>query len=218
MYQIADYRNSADIAGVWSNLLTQTHQLAVGKYEKTQPDQAAPQPWEVVAEAVRSMGAKLQLSESTFPIEVVLPLVGRYHVDHILAEDGMGTGVQGGGSGRNPQVAGPGPNWVVEILMSLNVPFETLLTVLEAMFHENEAPWTGKRNRGLVAGWMMHVIQKWFQESLTAGAAGGLVFGGEENAIGVLESLRNIENAAVLNADGVEEARALRARIEGVLR
>ena len=65
---------------------------------------------------------------------------------------------------------------------------------------------------------MIHVIQKWFEESLTAGAAGGLVFGGEDNAMAVLQTLRGVETASVLNTEAMEDARILRARIEGTLR
>lgn len=200
-------------------MLDKDHRTAVEAYESAATTGgSAPQPWELIVERIRSMGARLQLSEATFPIQVVLPMVGKYHIEEVLGENGMGTGVRGGGSGRTPQNGGPSQDWVPDAFMSVGVPFETLVTVLESMFYGNEAPWIGKRNRGIVGAWMICVIQKWFEESLTAGAAGGLVFGGEENAMAVLQTLRGVETAAVLNTEAMEEARILRARIEGALR
>jgi nuclear pore complex protein Nup155 len=200
-------------------LIDQEHQIAIAEFQDAQQNgSAAAAPWETIAERVRSMGVRLQLSEVTFPIHVVLPLIAKYHVEQVLGESGMGTGIEGGGSGRNPQVVGPVPTWVVDIFISLGVPFETLVTVLEGLLYGNEAPWTGRSHRGIIGSWMVYVVRKWFEESLTAGAAGGVVFGGDENALAVLQTLRGVENSGVLSMDSADAARVLRARIEGTLR
>ena len=60
IYQAADYRNLADIKATWQNLLDQVNVETLAKGE--------PQPYEAVAEKVRSLGNRLHLSENTFPI------------------------------------------------------------------------------------------------------------------------------------------------------
>jgi nuclear pore complex protein Nup155 len=60
IYQIADYRNSADIRATWTNLI---HSLEV-EAAKTQQAQA----FELVAEKFRDLGKRLNCSEVTFPI------------------------------------------------------------------------------------------------------------------------------------------------------
>jgi nuclear pore complex protein Nup155 len=60
IYQSADYRSPSDIKATWQNLIEQVHQATVENEE--------PQPFEAVSERVRSMGQRLNLSQSTFPI------------------------------------------------------------------------------------------------------------------------------------------------------
>ena len=60
IYQVADYRNSADIEATWQNLVNQTH----GEAEQSNNSQA----WEAVADKVRTLGRKLNCSETTFPV------------------------------------------------------------------------------------------------------------------------------------------------------
>lgn len=65
IYQVADYRSAADIRATWQNLLEMIHA------EATEKDEA--KPYEVIAERVRELGARLHMSESTFPIREFLP-------------------------------------------------------------------------------------------------------------------------------------------------
>lgn len=60
VYQIADHRNAADIRATWQNLIQSTHE------ETEQTGESMP--YEVICEKVRILGARLQLSESTFSI------------------------------------------------------------------------------------------------------------------------------------------------------
>jgi hypothetical protein len=60
IYDLADYRNAADIRRVWSNLVKTVHEDAV----KT--GNSAPR--EAVAEHVRDLGQRLSCSVTTFPI------------------------------------------------------------------------------------------------------------------------------------------------------
>lgn len=60
IYQVADYRNNADIRATWQNLLESVHQ---------ETEQAgSPLPYESVSEKVRSLGMRLNLHETIFPI------------------------------------------------------------------------------------------------------------------------------------------------------
>lgn len=60
IYQVADHRNPADVRATWQNLLETLHEETTVAGE--------PLPYEAVAEKVRVLGARLNLSESTFPI------------------------------------------------------------------------------------------------------------------------------------------------------
>lgn len=60
IYQVADYRNAADIKATWQNLLETIH------HEAEQSGNV--EPYEAIAEKVRTMGNRLNLSDSTFPI------------------------------------------------------------------------------------------------------------------------------------------------------
>ena len=53
------------------------------------------------------------------------------------------------------------PTWVIDIFLDLNVPHETLLTILEAQFYSDEIPFRG-RNRRYIARDIAHVIRLWF--------------------------------------------------------
>ncbi len=60
IYQASDYRETGDIKATWQNLLEHTH--------KETMDREEPLPYEAVIEKVRTLGSRLNLSESTFPI------------------------------------------------------------------------------------------------------------------------------------------------------
>lgn len=64
IYQVADYRNPTDIAATWKNLLEQLH--------STTEAAGSPMPYEKVSEEIRTLGRRLNLSESTFPIRKFL--------------------------------------------------------------------------------------------------------------------------------------------------
>ena len=60
IYDLADYRNAADIRRVWQSLVSIVHENAV------QSGDASPR--EAVAEQVRDLGQHLNTSVTTFPI------------------------------------------------------------------------------------------------------------------------------------------------------
>ena len=184
IYQAADHRNPSDIKTTWRNLLERIHEETVERGE--------PLPYEAISEKVRSLGTRLNLSETMFPIPDLLPLLKRYAYEF-----------------QND--VGP-ETWVMDTFIDINVPYESLVSVLESMFYNDEAPFQG-RNRRFIANDLIYVIGQWYRETSRGAEA---VFGGESNAEGVLELLR------VVGQSGLDEERAgtcqaLRVRIESTL-
>ncbi|KAI9844451.1 MAG: hypothetical protein M1838_002187, partial [Thelocarpon superellum] len=158
IYQAADHHNPPHIRATWKSLIEQTHQQAVEKGESL--------PYESVAETIRSMGSRLNLSESTFPIPILLPLLEAYAIEYQRA-------------------VGPS-TWVIDTFLALLVPYEALLPVLEAIFYNDEPPFTG-RNRRYIAEHIYYVCEKWFVEGIRSGS--GRILGGDGNAAAVTNLL-----------------------------
>lgn len=136
IYQAADHRNPADIRATWQNLLDRTHEeIAI---------RGTPRPYEVIIEKVQSLAKRLNLSETMFPIADIVPILERYAFEF---QNGVG-----------PR------SWPVDCLIGVDVPFESLFTVLEGMFYNDEAPFQG-RNRRYIANDIMYVVELWFQNS-----------------------------------------------------
>ncbi|KAI9839285.1 MAG: hypothetical protein M1819_003280 [Sarea resinae] len=211
IFQGADHRNPADISATWQSLLEQTHAETVERGE--------PQPYEAVAEQVRSLGGRLNLSESTFPLSTLVPMLERYALEYQ----------------RN---VGPA-TWVLDTFLDLHVPFEPLLAVLEALFYNDEAPFQG-RNRRIIAADVLYLVQRWYQSSARGGgggggggagtgaggiggAGGGRLFGGDAVAVGVAQTLAAVQQVLARggggeDAEAVELCQTLRVRIEQTLR
>ena len=140
------------------------------------------------------MGTRLHLSEATFPVSSLIPLIKRYQFEH---------------------QRGVGPStWVVEIFIDLGVPYEDIFAVLETMLYNDEAPFMGN-NRGYIAGDMLFVATKWFADTCRGA---GKIFGSDEQATAVLESLQTVMTAGGLSREKVEDCQALRLRITQMVR
>lgn len=140
IYQVADYRNPADILNTWQSLIEQTH----GETEAA----GEPLPYEAVAVKVRSLGSRLRLADATFPIPILLPMLERYNLEY---QRGVGPAT-----------------WILDIFLDLEVPHETLVPVLEQLYYANEQPFQGK-NRRVLAGDLVYLLQKWFAASERGG-------------------------------------------------
>lgn len=103
--------------------------------------------------------------------------------------------------------------WPVDIFLSLSIPYEIIVSTLETIFANSEAPFTG-RNRRLVADNLINVIRHWYGETALAG---GLVLGGEDNIAAVSATLRVILSARILDDREAEETRILIARLDRAL-
>lgn len=186
IYQAADHRNLADIRATWQNLLDRTHEEIVTR--------GTPQPYEVVIEKVQSLAKRLNLSETMFPIADIVPILEKYAFEF---QNGVG-----------PRT------WPIDTLIGVGVPFESLFTVLEGMFYNDEAPFQG-RNRRYIANDVIYVAGLWFQDS--SGGA-GKILGGEGNAAAITQTLMMLQQSGLLDEKTLDECRALRARIEHMLR
>lgn len=186
IYQVADHRNPRDIRATWQTLISRTH-------EDTLARQNGAKPYEVVIEKVRSLGTRLNLSDTMFPIPDILPMLERY---------------------RFQEQRGVGPDtWVIDTLVEIGVPFESMFPVLEGMFYNDEQPFHG-RNRRIIAADVVYVAMLWFRAT-TRGK--GKMLGGDENAAAVSQTLLLLQQSGGLDGQRLEECTGLRVRIEHML-
>ena len=186
IYQAADHRNPADIRATWQNLLDRTHEEIIAR--------GTPQPYEVIIEKVQSLARRLSLSETMFPIADIVPILEKYAFEF---QNGFAPA-----------------KWPMDTLIAVGVPFESLFTVLEGMFYNDEAPFQG-RNRRHIAHDMIHVAEVWFQDS---SREAGKILGGEGNAARVTQTLMTLQQSGLLDEKTLDGCRALRVRIEYTLR
>ncbi len=108
---------------------------------------------------------------------------------------------------------GVGPEtWVMDSLIDIGVPFESLFSALEGLFYRDEVPLQG-RNRRHIANEILYVVRLWFQDS---SRGTGKILGGEDNAAAISQVLQTVQ--PTLDAQRGEECQMLRMRIEHVLR
>lgn len=186
IYEAADHRVASDIKATWQNLLENAH-------DEAERDPQGPEPYEMVAETVRSLGNKLGLSETMFPVQELLPMLKRY--------------------AHNFQPNSKPETWVLDIFIDLQVSFETIYVVVENMFYNDESPFQG-RNRRLLGNDIVYIASMWFQDSIRGS---GSPFGGEDNAFAVSQMLQMVMQSG-LDERRQEQCRDLRVRVENMLR
>lgn len=182
----ADYRNTADIRATWQHLLEDLHNTTL--------ERGTPLPYEAVADKVRSLGSRLRMSEIVFSVNMLLPMLERYALEH---QRGVGPAT-----------------WVIDLFLELGVAHESLYTVLESMHYTDEAPFHGS-NRKYISRDFLYLIGCWFKESVRLG---GAVFGSELVAERISEALLLLQQQGGLTPDQMQDAQELRARIENIIR
>lgn len=190
IYAVADHRNPSQIKSTWQQLLQSIHDQALAE-EKAQP-------YEMVIERIRTLGTRLRLSETIFPIPVLLPLLEKYAFEY---QRGVASST----------------TWVVDLFLELQVECEKLFDALEWMWYANEAPFVGK-SRGVLAHEIIHVAEQWLHQSFRAG--GGVLFDGEAGATRVDQMLQSLLQAgapAGLDETGAHRCRLLREEIAHML-
>ncbi|GFG06808.1 probable nucleoporin C890.06 [Aspergillus udagawae] len=185
IFYLADYRNSADIRSTWQHLFQDLHDETLAKGE--------PQPYEAVIEKVRSLGSRLRMSETVFPIKDLLPMLERYALEH-------------------QRDVGP-PTWIVDLFLDLGVAHETIYAVLEAMYYTDEAPFHGS-NRKFIAKDLLYLIEVWYHETVRLG---GIVFGSDAVAERISETLLLLQQGGIA-PEQMQAAHELRTRIAEILR
>lgn len=199
IYQAADHRNPADIRNTWQNLIARTHEEAAASDPKSRNNDEglnSKEPYTAVAEAIRSLGRRLNLDDAMFPIPDIVPLLERYSLEYA--------------QGVAPHT------WVLDTLTDIAVPYDALYHALESLFYADEAPFHG-RNRRFLARDIVAVVARWLQDS-DRRVRGAQVLGGEASAAGVSQCLGLVERCGGVDQLVVEECRVLRARIERILR
>ena len=102
----------------------------------------------------------------------------------------------------------------MDTLIGVGVPFESLFTVLEGMFYNDEAPFQG-RNRRYIANDIIYVVGLWLQDN---SRRAGKILGGEGNVAAINQTLMMLQQSGLLDEPSSEECRVLRGRIEHMLR
>lgn len=105
--------------------------------------------------------------------------------------------------------------WVADLFLTLGAPYETLVASLEAIFYSDEVPFKGRNKRYITVD-LLHVIRSWYADGARHGVAA--LFGGEDNALAVSQTLSVLQAQGELEPADREEARVLRERIEMLLR
>ncbi|RVX74564.1 hypothetical protein B0A52_01690 [Exophiala mesophila] len=188
IYEVADYRDSSQIKQTWQQLLQSVHDRTVKE------DQI--HPFEALTEEIRTLGAKLRLSEATFPVHILLPILEKYSYEH-------------------QRTVAP-THWVTDIFLSLETPYERLFEVLEDIFFAGDATYSGGQ-RKIIAQEIVYVVMKWWHDSERAG---GILFGSEAGAVRVSETLSALlqeHRSAGLDPETVQHCRSLVERLAQLL-
>ncbi|KAI6786142.1 hypothetical protein KC327_g19266, partial [Hortaea werneckii] len=172
----ADHRNPADIKASWDQLVQSEHDRSIAEGDLAHA-------YERVGLKVQDLGRRLGLSDATFPIQILLPLLERYAIE--------------------PQEAMPPPTWAVALFLELDVPHASLLPVLENMYYGNEHPFTGSK-RKVLAGHMVFLIAHWMRESERRGER--VPLGSEESAALASDCLASLVRSRDLDPERKREA------------
>jgi nuclear pore complex protein Nup155 len=203
---LADYRNSSNIAATWISLIQQT--------DRATKRTGQAQPFEVVAQKVRTLGKRLNCSDTTFPIRkyqgthrksalanldpaVILPQLVEYAIKDNAANkrDALET-------------------WPIELFLDLGIPHEVLVTGLEDLFYNPQTPWTTERYRAKMAQLLTYTVSSWYQASARGG---GIAFGSEENAAAMLEMMKVIVGWGGLSRNAQDEALRVRDLVDRIM-
>jgi len=207
IYAVADHRNASDITSTWQALIEQLHAEATSASNnsseksstksKNTSSNVSVAPWESISSKVRTLGSRLRLSESIFPVPILVPMLERYAIEF------QATGTSGA-----PE------HWVSDLFIELEVPFDVLVGVLEGMWHASEAPFVEKKARSSLGGEMVNVMTRWSVEGEKTGHGLGEMFGGGDDVIvGVEELIGLLIKSGDLSVDSKAEVERLRGRI-----
>ena len=207
IYHSADYRNGADIRSTWTNLVMQIHQDAI------RDDHQAP--WELIMLKCQDIARRVALNENIFPVVTLLRMLLAYDIEY-CTHDPARVGQQGE---NGESLVGAPLTWALDVFIGVNAPFESLVSTLEGLWYSEEYPFTG-RQRKLIVKWIIYTVEQWEESSRRT----GVLFGGENNALGLADLLRVVLGGNELDRGReedrmwVERGREIRAKIEDAVR
>jgi nuclear pore complex protein Nup155 len=149
------------------------------------------QPYEAVAEQVRSLGNRLELSDSTFPVAELVPMLKRYSYQY---------------QRNSPE------SWVMDVFLDLGVPHETIFGILQNMLYNDEPPFQGS-NRSYIANDLLYLAEKWLNSTRTVAP-----YGNDANATEVLQTLQYMMSSRMVSGERMDRCQDLNARISQLLR
>ncbi|KAF2271472.1 non-repetitive nucleoporin-like protein [Westerdykella ornata] len=204
IYHAADYRDLPAIRSTWTNLIEQTHEK--GRTADVQG------PWELVGAEVESIGRRVALNENVFPVNVLLQILLQYDLECYTHDPN-------GGNRNSALTYCPALTWPIDVFIRVGAPFEIMVATLEALWYAQEAPFTGRNRKSLIK-WIIYTVEEWSHVSNRQ----GLLFGGEENAIGLADCLRVVLGSNELgrdtkdDSDWAERGRKIRAVVDAAAR
>ncbi|TVY71410.1 Nucleoporin [Lachnellula suecica] len=159
IYECADHRNDADVAGTWTQLIENTH-IKVND----DPD-AGQQPYEAIITTLKDMADRLNHSERTFNPSILIPMIERYAFEY---QQGVGS-----------------RHWVPDLFMEVGFPHETIVATLQGMWYSNNPPFNDHRKR-ILAEHAVYVCDQWYEECVRTNTR---LYGSDENAQEISELL-----------------------------
>ncbi|KAB5515179.1 Non-repetitive/WGA-negative nucleoporin C-terminal-domain-containing protein [Coniochaeta sp. 2T2.1] len=167
IYHAADFHNSRVIAETWENLITSTHhdieerQQIWNLFTNDQlpadiepPSGPPPLPYEMVSSQIQTIAHRTSLDSLIFPIDTLLPILCKYSLEH----------------GQDSTI-GADPCWPVLLFLQLGVSHTLIVRVLESIFDNQEAPFTGRRRKSVVQ-WIDVAVEAWVREVERRGGIG----------------------------------------------
>jgi nuclear pore complex protein Nup155 len=160
VYDSADHRNAADINATWHQLLEATHMKSANDPGQSQ------QPYEAVITMIKDMADRLNHSEVTFNPESIIAMIEKYAVEY---QNNIG-----------PRT------WVVDLFIEVNIPFETIVTVLQTMWYSGLAPFSGPTQKRKLADHIVYTCEQWYEDCVRTNSR---LYGSDDNAQDISELL-----------------------------
>jgi nuclear pore complex protein Nup155 len=120
----------------------------------------------MVSSQIQTIAHRTSLDSLIFPIDTLLPIVCKYAISQ----------------GQDASI-GADPCWPVLLFLQLGVSHALIARVLENVFDNQEAPFTGRR-RVVVVQWINVAVEAWVREVERRGGGGAPGGKGGEGALG----------------------------------
>jgi nuclear pore complex protein Nup155 len=107
-------------------------------------------------------------------------------------------------------------NWVIDLFLDLQVPYESLFDTLEAIFYTNDQPFLGV-NRKVIANDLIELVGRWLNDTMRGG---GIILDSEQGALRVdqmMQALIQEGHRAGMDEGMIQKSRLIRQRIAQLL-